>query len=277
MKTRILTALLLFPPAIYLIGWSPLWLFLAAVILVAMLALREFFQICRLSGHKVYQAVGYTAVALQCVAAVLAVRRGGPVGSYSFGVIAPLMVFAAPFGALLQARESKHSDAAFATITLGIFYIGLPFSFLVFIRFMDPARGFHWIFLLFIVIWAGDIFAYFVGRTVGRHLLFPSVSPKKTWEGAVAGLVGSLLAATAYALWIWKSADVANVVVLAALIAVAGQVGDLAESAMKRAASMKDSGNILPGHGGILDRIDALLFGSAALWLALSLKDLGIW
>jgi phosphatidate cytidylyltransferase len=108
-------------------------------------------------------------------------------------------------------------------------------------------------------------------------LLFPRVSPKKTWEGAMAGLAGSLLAAGAYSRWAWRTADLAVVLILAGLIAIAGQVGDLAESAMKRGAGVKDSGGILPGHGGVLDRIDALLFGSAALWLALSLKDLGIW
>ena len=131
--------------------------------------------------------------------------------------------------------------------------------------------------MLFLVIWAGDIFAYFIGRTVGRHLLFPRVSPKKTWEGSVAGFAGSLLAAWAYTHWVWRTADMVTVLFLAGLVAMAGQVGDLAESAMKRSAGVKDSGSLLPGHGGMLDRVDALLFGSAVLWLALALKDLGIW
>ena len=112
-----------------------------------------------------------------------------------------------------------------------------------------------------------------MGRALGRHLLSPRVSPKKTVEGAVAGLAGSLLIAGAFAHWFWPTADLKTVILLAGLIALAGQIGDLAESAMKRGAGMKDSGSILPGHGGLLDRIDALLFGAPALWLALMLKS----
>ncbi len=273
MKTRILTALLLFPPAIYLIGWSPLWLFLAAVMLVAGLSLHEYFGICRASGFKVLAALGYAGAGGACLAQAYAVH-GGP--NLSFAVLGGFLLLTLTV-ALVRLSEIKDYLAAVAATSFGVLYIGMPFSFLVSLRFKDAATGFHWIFVLFLVIWAGDIFAYFTGRTVGRHLLFPRVSPKKTWEGAIAGLAGSLLAVWAYTHWVWKTADMIIVLLLAALIAVAGQVGDLAESAMKRGANVKDSGSILPGHGGILDRVDALLFGSAALWLALSLKDHGIW
>lgn len=277
MKSRILTALILIPPAIYLIGWSPLWLFAAAAALVGILALREYFQICGLNGHKVYQAVGYASVALQCVAAAVAIHRGGLAEPSVTAAMFPLLVFLAPIALLVQKKDSKHPLVPVWNFSLGILYIGVPLSLLILVRFLDPASGFHWIFLLFLVIWAGDISAYFVGRTIGRHLLFPRVSPKKTVEGAVAGLLGSLLVTWGFASWVWKTADLKWVIFLAALIAIAGQVGDLVESALKRRAGLKDSGTILPGHGGILDRIDALLFGSATLWLALSLKDLGIW
>jgi phosphatidate cytidylyltransferase len=181
--------------------------------------------------------------------------------------------------ALAPAKKRNPLDAIakFADTIFGTLYVGGPLLFLIWIRFTDSTVGFHWIFLLFVIIWAGDSLAYFVGRAVGRHLLAPRISPKKTWEGAMAGFAGSIGAAGAYAHWVWESPDLAAVLVLAGLIAIAGQIGDLAESAMKRGAGVKDSGGILPGHGGVLDRIDALLFGSAALWLALSLKDLGIW
>ena len=129
--------------------------------------------------------------------------------------------------------------------------------------------GSRFLLLLFLVIWAGDICAYLVGRPLGRTPFFARISPRKTWEGALAGLAGSLLAAWAFAHWFWKTADVKTVMLLAAWIAVAGQVGDLVESAIKRGANQKDSGTLLPGHGGFLDRIDSLLFAAPALWLAL--------
>lgn len=273
MKTRILTALLLFPPAIYLIGWSPLWLFLLADLLLAVLALREYFAISRAGGYRVVSLVGYAGCAGVCLAEAHASRGGSHLTFAAFGVFLLLLICVA----LFQIHELKEYLAAVAATTFGVLYIGLPFSFLIPIRFKDPATGFHWIFVLFLVIWAGDIFAYFIGRTVGRHLLFPRVSPKKTWEGAIAGFAGSLLAARAYAYWVWRGQDVVVVLILAGLIAIAGQVGDLAESAMKRGAGVKDSGSILPGHGGVLDRIDALLFGSAVLWLSLRLMELGLW
>ena len=119
------------------------------------------------------------------------------------------------------------------------------------------------------MIWAGDICAYLVGRPFGRRPFFARISPRKTWEGALAGMTGSLVAAWAFAHWFWTTADVKKVILLAAWIAAAGQVGDLVESAIKRGANQKDSGALLPGHGGFLDRIDSLLFGAPALWLGL--------
>jgi len=125
------------------------------------------------------------------------------------------------------------------------------------------------LFFLFLVIWAGDICAYLVGRSMGRIPFFARISPRKTWEGSLAGLAGSLLAAWAFTHWFWKPDNVKIVMLIAAWIAVAGQVGDLVESAIKRGANQKDSGTLLPGHGGFLDRIDSLLFAAPALWLAL--------
>lgn len=273
MKTRILTALFLFPPAIYLIGWSPLWLFAGAALVLAALALHEYFALCRASGIRVIAVIGYAGAVGVCLAQARAV--GGGV-NFTFAVLGFFMLLLASV-ALFQIGELKEYLAAVAATAFGVFYVGLPFSFLISLRFGDPASGSHWIFVLFIVIWAGDIFAYFAGRAAGRHLLFPRVSPKKTWEGSVAGFLGSLAGAWAYTHWVWKSADVVIVMILAGLVAVAGQVGDLVESAMKRGAGIKDSGGILPGHGGVLDRVDALLFGSAFLWLALALRGSGLW
>jgi len=133
----------------------------------------------------------------------------------------------------------------------------------------QPPTGSQPILLLFLVLWAGDICAYLVGRSMGRRPFFARISPRKTWEGALAGLAGSILVAWGFAHWFWKTADPKTVMLIAAWIAIAGQVGDMVESAIKRGANQKDSGTLLPGHGGFLDRIDSLLFGAPALWLAM--------
>jgi phosphatidate cytidylyltransferase len=133
---------------------------------------------------------------------------------------------------------------------------------------------------LLCVVWAGDIAALYVGRAWGRHKLSPKLSPNKTWEGALGSVAGSLLVTggllgLAHLLAAqWNSAvlsypeDLGYWLVLAAAVNVAAQVGDLVESALKRSAGVKDSGSLLPGHGGVLDRIDALLLAAPVLWYA---------
>jgi phosphatidate cytidylyltransferase len=269
MKSRILTALVLFPPVIYLIGWSPPWLFLIALLLVVELALLEFFLICRHAGFRPLSVVGYVGSAAVCMAQAAGVFT--PLNP-TLAMLILLILLTMAFG-LRSTLDLKQYVGAVSATLLGIIYVGLGLSCLIPLRHSDPVEGRRLLFFLFLVIWAGDICAFFVGRTLGRHLLFPRVSPKKTVEGGIGGLVGSLLVGLAYAHWFWQTANLKTVILLAALIAVAGQVGDFAESAMKRAADLKDSGAILPGHGGLLDRIDSLLFGTPALWLAITLKD----
>jgi phosphatidate cytidylyltransferase len=124
--------------------------------------------------------------------------------------------------------------------------------------------------MLFIVIWSGDSFAYFAGKSLGRHKLAPVVSPNKTWEGAVAGFLFSIIAALACKATFLHGLSWMDATALGALIGVVGQIGDLCESIVKRAVKVKDSGAILPGHGGMLDRVDSLLFGAPAMYYYLS-------
>jgi phosphatidate cytidylyltransferase len=115
-----------------------------------------------------------------------------------------------------------------------------------------------------VIIWASDTVAYFVGRAIGKHPFAPDLSPKKTWEGAIAGLLGSLLVAVIFAKWL--PATLPQLLLMAGIGNVAGQIGDLLESAYKRSAGVKDSGGLLPGHGGMLDRIDALILAIPVVW-----------
>jgi phosphatidate cytidylyltransferase len=273
MKPRILTALVLLPPVIYLIGWSPEWLFLLAVLATVERGLYEYFHISRQAGFKSFPVVGYVAGAAICLVQTTAVRR---TGELSLIVLVLIILLTAAF-ALRWTSDLKQYLGAVATTILGVLYVAFTLSWLLPLRFSEPATGQEVIFLLFLVIWAGDICAFFIGRSLGRHLLFPRVSPKKTVEGGLAGLAGSVLIAWAFAHWFWPTADLKTVLPLAALIAVTGQVGDLVESALKRGANLKDSAALLPGHGGLLDRIDSLLFAVPALWVALAIKDLWPW
>jgi phosphatidate cytidylyltransferase len=116
-----------------------------------------------------------------------------------------------------------------------------------------------------VLVWVGDTAAYFVGRSIGRFRMAPTLSPKKTWEGAAANLIGSVLVAIIAQRWIIE-VPVRHLIAMAALANIAGQAGDLLESSYKRSAGMKDSGTLLPGHGGMLDRIDALVLAAPVVW-----------
>jgi phosphatidate cytidylyltransferase len=283
MKLRILTAILLIPPVIYLIGWSPKWLLLAAVIAVAEWCLHEFFQLCRHADFKPLSTLGYLAGAALCAAR--AVETGGS-ALYALLLLIALVLITLT-AALVTSRDLKTYLGTAATTIFGVIYIGLALSCVIPLRFTqlsygvlrvagttDATGGRNLLLLLFLVIWADDTFAYLVGRTIGRNRLFPSISPKKTLEGSVAGLGGSLLVAWGFASLFWQTASLKKVMLLAGLVGLFGQVGDLAESAMKRGASVKDSGSVLPGHGGLLDRVDSLLFGAPVMWLGLAIMDL---
>jgi len=147
----------------------------------------------------------------------------------------------------------------------GIIYIPLLLSFLVSIR--RAPDGMTWIFLLLAIIFAGDISAYYVGSYLGRHKLNPAISPGKTIEGAIGGLVGNLLVGSIGKIFFLPTLSWGSAVLFFLAVGLAGQVGDLFESEFKRSSKIKDSGGLLPGHGGFLDRIDALLFASPVAYL----------
>jgi phosphatidate cytidylyltransferase len=120
--------------------------------------------------------------------------------------------------------------------------------------------GFAWLLMACWLAWGSDSCAYFVGRAIGRHKLYPKVSPQKTWEGAIGGVLGAAVGAYGWQAWIGPDIDGVHLAILAVLASTLGQCGDLAESLLKRSAGVKDSGKILPGHGGLFDRVDALIF-----------------
>jgi phosphatidate cytidylyltransferase len=160
----------------------------------------------------------------------------------------------------------EQGAASIGLLAFGTAYFALPSASLFRLQVFDP-----WVLILLLaIVWLGDSAAYYIGKTLGRHKLAPRVSPNKTWEGAVANFVAGLIAAAAWSLWRTGSVDM-GIVLLAGMVSIAAQIGDLVESLLKRGAGIKDSGAILPGHGGMLDRMDALLFAAPVMWLGLEL------
>jgi phosphatidate cytidylyltransferase len=286
---RILTAVVLIPIVLGLVLRAPIPVLALVAALVALLAVQELLKLSEAYGIRPLRWPTYVFVGIFFL--FLATNPGNdkPLLStaifiYSAGFAAAL----APFVFLVIGMKRADLSSAFPAAlvsTLSFVYVALPLGFLVQLR--EQWSGAFLLLYLLLLVWAGDIFAYFVGRSLGRHFMSPRVSPKKTWEGALASLLASLAVGIllySYALPISSALLNAHliekrdgcfalerppmwpVLLLSAAINVSAQLGDLVESLIKRGADVKDSGSILPGHGGVLDRIDALLFAAPVLW-----------
>ena len=163
---------------------------------------------------------------------------------------------------LFARQELVISVQSVAFTLLGIFYVGWLLSFVLLLRFRGP----EYVFYLFGVVWLGDAAALVFGQLFGRHQLAPRLSPGKTIEGAVGGLLGSLCGATLVGRWLLGHFTLTQCLAVGCLLAVLGQLGDLSASLVKRSSGVKDSGGLIPGHGGILDKVDGILFGAPALY-----------
>jgi len=295
---RILTAVVLIPVVLLIVVWAPLWLFAAAVALVAVLAMREYLDIAKgYGGTPFRKAALIAAVGICALSSALDALRPVYDGSGDqyvlwlvFSEIGHVLIgilLAFPLCLLLLAlrrADKKQAMPDVALTTLGYFYVAIPLALLVFVRHFSD--GAFLVICLFVVVWVGDAAAYYVGKNFGRHLLAPNLSPKKTWEGSIASVIGSVVAGCAMFYWhhpilgfvisrpmpsvhgysFNHRAFFQTAILLAIVINIAAQLGDLVESMLKRGANIKDSGAILPGHGGMLDRIDALLFAIPVMW-----------
>ncbi len=179
-------------------------------------------------------------------------------GGAGFSAALTLAFIATCFWFLWRFQVLETVTSHLGTVVLGWFYLSLFLGQLIDLRALQDGRS--WIFLVLAVIFSGDTFAYFVGISIGKNRLYPDISPKKSVEGSLGGLVGSLVAACLCKITFLSSLGWGDAVLLGMGLGVVGQAGDLVESMIKRGAGVKDSGTLFPGHGGILDRLDSLLF-----------------
>lgn len=297
---RVVTAAILIPLVVIALFKAPLWLFTLLVFGVAVLAAHEYLSIAEAQGFRPFRVASYAFLALSfgvfhVIAGLVATLR--PDDKFSVGAVTgmlyffslPVITLLAPLILLLVSlrREPLSQALPDASVSYMLLpYVGFTLGLLPVLR--AEWNGSLYVLYLMLLVWCGDIAAYYVGRAVGKHKLAPRISPGKSWEGAIASVLGAVLVGVVLMHFIAPIADAfrsvhllktprviaqyaswepnANkapfwLVALCALVVnVAAQLGDLVESALKRGAGVKDSGTLLPGHGGVLDRIDALLF-----------------
>lgn len=252
-KKKIVAALALIPFFAWLVGWGKPEYFLALALPLG--ALVGAYELGRLTmpGHKFEQALLVMASVFACVASQTG-EMEATVGAVCAIVVLTLSAL------LFKERDLAAIYTSTAKIVFGAVYVGLLVGVVVAIKRLEPGLGnTKLLFLLFALTWAGDAGAFFAGSLWGKRKLWPAVSAGKTWEGLVGGFVCTIAFALGVAwfskIWIWQDG-----LILGVLVGVFGPIGDLVESAIKRGANVKDSGVFLPGHGGVLDRIDSILF-----------------
>jgi phosphatidate cytidylyltransferase len=278
MLKRVLTAVVLVPIVLVIVFWAPGWFFAAVLAFIACLTSAEYLDLVKAYGSRPFRTPVYFFLLLSVITAgTLSSGHSGAKLLPVFFAVALLFAIAVIVVLIAaMARENLREslpDAAFSLLALP--YITLPLVAIISLR--AGELGPFVVLYLLVIVWAGDIAAFFVGRSLGKNKLAPRISPNKTWEGSLASVAASIIVGGALAYGVvWyqgffgdkaAASRVAAIAGLAAIpINIAAQLGDLVESMIKRGAGVKDSGSILPGHGGMLDRIDALLFAAPVLW-----------
>lgn len=250
-KQRILTAAIALPLLIVLIAFANSLIFSLFLVVVLFLALLEFNRMGLAADHSVEQWVAAVAGALSVP--LLYFQQETMLLTLFAGTILLLgLLF------LFRLPEIKSIPQHLGWLCLGLFYLPFLLGHLVLLRMLPAGR--EWIFLTLLVIMICDTFAYFVGSNFGKRKLYPAVSPNKSVEGGVGGLVGAVLVVVLAGATFLPQIGIFDGIVVGLLLGTVGQLGDLFESLLKRACGVKDSGNLVPGHGGLLDRLDSLLF-----------------
>jgi phosphatidate cytidylyltransferase len=278
MNSRLVTAAVALPVLIASVIVPPLWpLFVGIAMAAIVVALYEFWFLCRRVGAKPDIVVGYAAVA------ALFVTFFFDAVIYLY-ILVPMFIIAALVAEMLRGAPFDKMVLSVGSTVLGVLYVAFLGSHLIAVRtgfgresgnpetywvsdsYIDHTLSTHLLAFFLLVLMGSDTGAYYTGRAFGKHKLAPAVSPGKTWEGAAGGMLASLVAAALAHYWFFPELSLPAALALAAVMNVLGVVGDLTESALKRGANAKDAAQILPGHGGLLDRLDSLLFNAPLLY-----------
>jgi phosphatidate cytidylyltransferase len=249
---RVLTALVLFPLIVYVVRWSPIQIVFAVTAVVALLCFYEYSGIAAAYVSAPLGPLGYGAGLL-----ILVLPNDG------HALLTVIAVALIALALALRAADLRAGILRAAFLSLGVVYVFGCWRFAPLLA----RENRYWLLYALVLNWIGDIGAYYVGRAFGRHKLAPIVSPGKSWEGAAASLGASLIFGFFFLHWAIPAVSPAIALALTAGVNVAGQFGDLCESALKRGAGVKDSGTLLPGHGGWLDRVDSTLFALPVVYL----------
>ena len=260
---RVISAIILIPVIIFLVWWGG-YPYSAAIILVSGLMLIEFWGLSQSIGGRGGRIFTVVCGVLFCLSAVDSIHFKIPV--------ALALTLLLPFSYQIFRDQVNVAFLSVASTLLGAVYIGWAFGYhLILLRGIsvpdssEAGRGL--IFFLLVTVWLGDTAAYLIGKRFGRHKLRPTISPRKTIEGTIAGLVFGMLGGIGIWSFFLKDAlSFPHALILGVLLGIVGQLGDLSESIIKRSADVKDSGQLIPGHGGLLDRCDSLIFSTPVLY-----------
>lgn len=266
------------------------WFFTVAIALIALQALREFYHLAESKHASPNQIVGLVWLLILLLETGLNVTGEGEWGILGAATVVSLLLMAGTILTLsfelFRARENAILNTSLTAF--GVLYIGLCMAPLTVLRNVGRTDligswgdgGAALVLALFVSVWLADTAAYFVGLSIGKHKLFPRVSPKKSWEGAIGGLVASTVAFWGMSAWLLPQLSPVTAAICGAAVGIVGPIGDLAESLLKRDAVVKDSSGILPGHGGLFDRFDSMLFAAPVVFIILYaaqiIKSLGL-
>jgi len=259
-KKKIRTGILIVPPVLLLIAFGPPAIFSLMVLAATFLGLHEFYNLALPHSRWIERFMG-TGLGL-ILSAVISFGDANLALPFFVLLLVLLSIFFMATSKNLLLTISNMGSTLF-----GILYIAFLLSYISLIRNMEGGR--QWALFLVSTVWAGDISAFLSGSLFGKHKLYPRISPRKTYEGLAGAIFGSILVALAFSLLFMPRLDSSICMLLAVGLGVLGQLGDFTESMLKRSAQVKDSGSLIPGHGGMLDRLDSFLFSSPFLYYSL--------
>jgi phosphatidate cytidylyltransferase len=259
-KRKVWMGLIMVPPIILLIILFPPFVLYLMVLLATFFGLREYTHLVLRNSKWVERAMGIgLGLVLSAIVSLGELKQIPPF------LVAALLILSVLF--MGTSRDLSSTISKMGMLLFGILFIGFLLAYVSLVRNMTNGR--LWVFFLIVTVWTGDISASLGGASFGRHKLYPKISPKKTFEGLAGAILGSIIVALAFVMLFIPHMNKGTCILLAAGIGFFGQLGDFTESMLKRSAQVKDSGNLIPGHGGMLDRLDSFLFSAPFLYYCL--------